>query len=76
MKKDGRMKNLWRGIKDRKRWRPPKIKYGSESPNWKGGFRSIDPVEYGKLWHKHKYWKQKVITLLILHDLGFLNNKA
>jgi hypothetical protein len=37
MVKDGRMNNLWKGIVDRKKWKPPIPKRGASNPNWKGG---------------------------------------
>ena len=74
MRKDGRMGNLWRGIEDKRKWKPPNVRYGHESPNWKGGFRSKEPVAYRRLWQKHYFWKKKKLMLLISPTLGILRD--
>jgi hypothetical protein len=37
MLKDERLKNLWKGIEDKGKWKPPTPKRGATHPNWKGG---------------------------------------
>jgi hypothetical protein len=57
MTKDGRMNNLWKGVEDKRKWKPPKPRYGEDHHNWKGGIRA------SKHYTKYRYWKWRLATL-------------